>query len=142
MPKVTRVELFEVNRQAFYDVVSDYESYPEFVEHMVQAKLVEVDGARSRVAFKVHLIRDLPYVLDIFHEEPKRVWWELVESPIFKVSSGCWDLRYKSKLKTEVHYSVEVVPRLPVPSAIIKSLTESSLPRMMRAFAERAAARA
>lgn len=138
MAQVSRVAVFEVNRQDFYNVVSDYESYPQFVEHMVSAKILEADGHRSRVAFKVHLIRDLNYVLDIYHDEPKRVWWELVESPIFKVSGGSWDLKYKSKTKTEVHYSVEVVPRLPVPSSIIKTLTESSLPRMMQAFAARA----
>ena len=139
MPQVSRIETYEIPRDALYAVIADFESYPQFVEHMVSAKVLKVDGNRSRVAFKVHLIRDLPYTLDIYHDSPKRIWWELVESPIFKVSTGSWDLKYKSKNRTEVHYTVEVAPRLPVPSSIIKTLTESSLPRMMQAFVDRAA---
>jgi coenzyme Q-binding protein COQ10 len=140
MPEVSRTEIFEVPRQAFYNVVADYEAYPEFVEHMKSTKVLEVDGKRSRVAFTVHLVKEIPYVLDIYHEEPKRVWWELVQSSFFKVSNGSWELKYKSPKKTEVLYSVEVVPRILVPRSIMDMLTRQSLPSMMRAFAERALA--
>lgn len=142
MPAVERVETFEVPRQAFYDVVADYESYPQFVDNLVYAKVLEEDKKRTRAEFKVHLIRDIHYVLDIYHDEPKRVWWELVESPIFKVSSGEWLLKYKGKQKTEVHYSVEVIPKIFAPQRIIDMLSKQGLPKMMHAFAEEAAARA
>lgn len=137
MPQVSRTETFDVPRQAFYDVVADYEAYPEFVEHMAQAKVLERDGKRSRVQFTIHLIKDIPYTLDIYHDEPKRVWWELVESKYFKVSNGSWELKYKSPKKTEVVYSVEVVPKILVPARIMDMLTKQSLPSMMQSFAQR-----
>jgi len=140
MPQVSRTEIFDLPRQDFYDVVVDYEAYPEFVDHMAHARVIETDGKRSRVQFKVHYIRDIPYTLDIYHDEPKRVWWELVESPLFKLSSGSWELKYKGKAKTEVTYTVEIVPRVLVPSKILDTLTRHNLPTMMHAFAARAGA--
>lgn len=137
MSKIIRTELLEVPRKDFYEVISDYESYPDFVPHVVHAKLIEVDGNRSRVQFKAHYFRDIPYTLDIYHDAPKSIWWELVESPLFKVSSGSWELRYKGKSKTEVAYCVEVVPRIFVPSSVVEALTRSGLPAMMQAFANR-----
>ena len=138
LSEITRTERIELPRKDFYDAIANYEAYPEFVPHIVHAKIVEVDGNRSRVQFKAHYIRDIPYTLDIYHDDPRRIWWELVESPIFKVSSGSWNLRYKGKSKTEVDYCVEVVPRILVPSRIIETLTRKGLPTMIQAFVSRA----
>lgn len=88
MSQITRTELLELPRRDFYEAIADYESYPEFVPHIVHANIVEVEGNRSRVQFKAHYLRDIPYTLDIYHDEPKRIWWELAESPLFRVSSG------------------------------------------------------
>ena len=138
MSEVTRTEILELPRKEFYEAVANYEAYPEFVPHIVHAKIVEVDGNRRRVKFKAHFLRDIPYTLDIYHDEPKRIWWELVESPLFKVSSGSWELRYKGKSRTEIVYCVEVVPRILVPSRIIEGLTRNGLPTMIQAFVTRA----
>ena len=140
MSQITRTELVDLPRQDFYEAIANYESYPDFVPHIVYAKAIEVDGHRSRVQFKAHYLRDIPYTLDIYHDEPRRIWWELVESPLFKVSSGSWELRYKGKSKTEIAYTVEVIPRILVPASIVQALTRNSLPAMIQAFVARAAA--
>ena len=137
MSAITRTELLDLPRKEFYVTVANYDAYPEFVPHIMQAKTVELDGNRSRVQFKAHYLREIPYILDLYHDAPRRICWELVESPLLKVSSGSWELRYKGKSKTEIVYSVEVVPRIIVPSRIIDTLTRKGLPTMIQAFVKR-----
>lgn len=138
MATITRTESVHVARQVLFDVICDYESYPDFVPHIVHARIIS-EGLRSRrVQFKAHYLRDISYTLDIFHEEPRRIWWELVESTVLKVSSGGWDLRHKGNSKTEVEYVVNVVPRIFVPHRIVESLTRNGIPSLIDAFASRA----
>jgi coenzyme Q-binding protein COQ10 len=135
---ITRIEIVGVPRKDLYAVIADYESYPDFVPHIVHARIINEDLRFRRVQFKAHYLRDISYTLDIFHDEPRRIWWELVESPLIKVSSGSWELRSKGNSKTEVEYSVQVVPRIFVPYSIVEALTRSGIPSLINAFVGRA----
>lgn len=138
MATITRIEIVDVPTKHLYKVIADYEAYPEFVPHIVHAKIIEEDLRFRRVQFKAHYLRDISYTLDIFHDEPRRIWWQLLESPLIKVSSGSWELRHKGNSKTEVEYSVQVVPRVFVPSSIVEALTLRGIPSLINAFVGRA----
>ena len=138
MPAAKRIEVFDVPRRALYNVVADYESQPRFIGQLVHAEVLEVDGSRCLVAFRVHFIRDIRYVLELRHEAPKRITWTLTESTLLRASTGAWHFVSKGKNRTEVTYEAEVVPRVFVPQRIVNILTQRGLPKFMRSFAEEA----
>ena len=84
------------------------------------------------------MIKEVSYTVDQ-REDPEQgvVEWSLVESDFMKKNNGRWRIRSAGPGKTEVHYEVEVEFKIPVPSLILNRLIKSSLPDMIRSFAER-----
>ena len=138
MPSATRTEVFNVGRQAFFDVVVDYTSYPEFVDNVTRVQIIKRYDDRIRAKFFLHLVKDFDYTLDLYVDPPKRVWWELVRGDIFKTNNGSWDLKPRGKNRTEVTYTLEIDTKVLVPKVIIRPLVSTSLPRMMRSFCDHA----
>lgn len=143
MAVVTRDVLVEVPVQEFYDLVRDYDHYPEFVPTVKKCKArrgpkgVEVD-------YELDLgIKSIAYTLKLQEEPPGRVSWTLLESDWMKVSNGSWDLRDEGG-KTRATYSVEIQIQKPpfIPQSIVDrisdELTKVQLPRMLEAFKRRA----
>ncbi len=133
-----RTEVFDVDIQSFYDVVIDYAAYHEFVDNVHKVRVIKQYDDRIRVKFFIHVIKDFDYTLDLYHDSPRRVWWKFVRGDLFKTMDGSWDLRKRGKNKTEVTYTLDVQPKILAPKLLVRSLVSTSLPSMMRAFAERA----
>lgn len=142
MHAATRTEIFDVPREAFYDVVVDYTAYPEFVDNVTRVQILKTHADGARAKFFVKVVKELSYTLDLHHEHPARVSWELVRSDIFQEMTGSWDLKAKGKKKTEVVYTVAVKPRVLAPQFLVRQLVQHSLPKMMQAFCDRARERA
>jgi ribosome-associated toxin RatA of RatAB toxin-antitoxin module len=143
MAVVTKQVLVDVPLERFYDIVVDYERYPEFVPGIRRCK-VRDGGGEKQVEYELDLgIRRIKYVLR--HEElrPRRVSWSLVSGDMLKLSNGSWDLA-EEKGKTRAVYSVEIqIARPPlVPQALVDrvsdELTRVQLPKTIEAFKARA----
>jgi ribosome-associated toxin RatA of RatAB toxin-antitoxin module len=143
MAVVSREVLVEVPVQKFYDVVRDYDRYPEFVPTVKRCKArrgpqgVEVD-------YELDLgIKRIAYTLKLTEEPPAKVSWTLLKSDWMKVSNGSWDLRDEGG-KTRATYAVEIQIQKPplIPQSIVDrisdELTKVQLPRMLEAFKRRA----
>jgi coenzyme Q-binding protein COQ10 len=131
--------------ERLYDVIVDYERYPEFVPG-IKACRVKSQRAPREVEYELDLgIKRVRYLLR--HEEirPTRVSWSLVSGEMMKVSSGSWDLRAEGQ-GTQALYAVDIqIARPPlVPQALIDKvsdeLTRVQLPRTLHAFKARAEA--
>ncbi|MBP8130406.1 MAG: hypothetical protein KA184_12575 [Candidatus Hydrogenedentes bacterium] len=138
MPSATRTEKFEVSQEAFYQVIIDYKSYPEFSSEVVRTQLIKGREDGARVKFFVRLIREFNYTLDLCHEPMKRVYWTLVRGDLFSKMDGSWQLKKLGKHKVEVTYSLDIEPKLFVPQMIISRLVSYNMPRVMASFHERA----
>jgi len=123
----------------FFDVVVDYERYPEFVPG-IKACRVRTVGDEKHVEYDLDLgLRRIRYVLR--HEElrPSRVTWSLVSGEVLKVSNGSWELAAEGE-RTRARYSVDIqIARPPlVPQALLDrlsdQLTRVQLPRTLEAF--------
>jgi len=143
MAVVSRDVLVEVPVQEFYDVVRDYDRYPEFVPTVKKCK-----ARRGPTGVEVDYVLDLgiksiAYTLRLQEEPPAKVSWTLLKSDWMKVSNGSWDLRDEGG-KTRATYSVEIQIQKPplIPQAIVDrisdELTRVQLPRMLEAFKRRA----
>jgi ribosome-associated toxin RatA of RatAB toxin-antitoxin module len=147
MAAVTKQVLIDTTVERFYDIVVDYERYPEFVPGIRACRVRSAKGEKH-VEYELDLgIRRIKYVLRHEEQRPRRVTWSLVSGDMMKVSNGSWELS-DEKGRTRALYSVEIqVSRPPlVPQALVDrvsdELTRIQLPKTLDAFKARAEQRA
>ncbi len=134
-----------VPREKFFEVVTDYARYPEFVPNMKAARVKGVRaGGEKEVEYDLDLgLKRIRYTLLQREERPARVTWSLVSGDMMKVSNGSWEL-FEEDGKTRARYSVEIQIAKPplIPQAIVDrvsdELTRIQLPKAMEAFKSRA----
>lgn len=141
MARAERTETFDVPADKLYKAITDYKSYPSFVDGMksVEVQTESADGAT--VKFNLSLIKDISYMIKLSHKPNHEVSWSLVTGDMMKVNNGKWTLKDLGGNKTEVTYSLEVELKgfLPGLGMIEKTLVTTNLPLNMKAFAKRAA---
>jgi ribosome-associated toxin RatA of RatAB toxin-antitoxin module len=138
MASVSRTETFDVEIEKLYNVIEDYESYPDFVDGVSTINVLEKDENGARVEYGLNLIKKFKYVLKLTHNRPNGLSWEFESGDLFKKNNGSWDLKDLGNGQTEVTYSLDVDVKGFVPKSIISKLTDSSLPTMMKAYQDRA----
>ena len=138
MPSARRTETFEADVDAFYQAIVDYKAYPEFADNVTKTQIIKTRDDGARVKFFLHLIRDFNYTLDLYHEYPKRVHWNLVRGDWFSKMDGCWELERQGKKKLKVTYTLDIEAKVLVPNFIVNQLVSFNLPRVMTNFHERA----
>lgn len=138
MPAANRKEVFDVPIEKVYDVIVDYESYPEFVDGVSAVKVLEQDEKGALVEYSLNMIKKFTYRLRLHHERPHTVTWEFDSGDIFKVNRGHWKLKDLGDGKTEVDYEVELEVKVFAPNAIINKLATKSLPAMLESYHKRA----
>jgi ribosome-associated toxin RatA of RatAB toxin-antitoxin module len=143
MAVVTKQVLIEAPLERFYDIVVDYERYPEFVPGIRRCRVRDGKGEKQ-VEYELDLgIRRIKYVLRHEEQRPRRVAWSLVSGDMMKVSNGSWELSAVEG-GTQAIYSVEIqISRPPlVPQALVDrvsdELTRIQLPKTIEAFKARA----
>jgi ribosome-associated toxin RatA of RatAB toxin-antitoxin module len=138
-----------VSMERFFELVTDYTRYPEFVPNMktVRLKGVRPNGEKE-VEYELDVgLRRIRYTLLQHEEPPSRVTWSLISGDLMKKSSGSWELADEGG-KTRARYTVEIQISKPplIPQSIVdrvsEELTRVQLPRAMQAFKARAEGRA
>jgi coenzyme Q-binding protein COQ10 len=143
MARVTKEVLVDAPLEEFFDLVVDYERYPEFVPG-IKACRVRGGSGEKHVEYDLDLgVKRIRYVLRMAERRPTSVSWSLVSGEMMKVSNGSWELAADGK-KTRAAYTVEIqIARPPlVPQAIVDrvtdELTKVQLPKTLEAFKARA----
>lgn len=136
MAEAKTTELFSCSPEQFYQIVSDYEKYPEFLSEVKNCKIIKVEGARKLVEFTVNVIKDFKYRLWMSEEPSKRLSWVLESGDLFKVSNGYWAIEEESG-KTRATYFVEAKFNMFVPGPIAKALVNVNLPNMVSSYRKR-----
>ena len=133
------VQSIEINASVdtVYDVIVDYEKYPEFLPEMERAEVVARDGDTVDVEFSLNLIKRLTYTLRLVGEPKVAVSWSLVVG-MFQKNDGGWLLEALADGRTRATYRVDVAVGVFVPGAITKRLVGSTLPTTLAAFKARA----
>jgi len=143
MAQVTKEVLIDVPVEVFYDLVVDYERYPEFVPGIRACRIRDGKGDKH-VEYELDLgVKRIRYVLRMVERRPTHVAWSLVSGEMMKVSNGSWDLS-PADGRTRALYTVDIqISRPPlVPQVIVDrvsdELTRVQLPRTLQAFKTRA----
>jgi ribosome-associated toxin RatA of RatAB toxin-antitoxin module len=138
MPSATREIEIDVTPEELMGVITDFESYPEFIPEMVSARVVRQHGDTWEVAFGIHVVRRLDYTLKLIRVSPTRIEWKLV-SGVFKSNEGSWNLvALEGGTRTHAEYSVDIQVGMFLPGSLVRSLVGKTLPAMLTKFKDRA----
>lgn len=140
MPSASRQIEIDVTPDELMAVITDFESYPEFIPEMVSARIVRHNGDTWEVAFGIHVVRRLDYTLKLVKVSPTRIEWKLVTG-VFKSNEGSWNLvGLNEGTRTHAEYTVDIQVGMFLPGSLVRSLVGKSLPAMLEKFKERAEA--
>lgn len=137
MPGASTSIVMDVPAKVIYEVVSDFESYPEFLPDVKKTNVTK-KGKGVQADFEISVIKTIHYTLEFSLVPNKKVSWTFVKGDLFKDNTGEWTFEEVKKGQTKVTYAVDVDFGLFVPSMITKKLVGSNLPSMMKRFKERA----
>ncbi len=123
-----------------YDVIVDYEAYPEFLPTMSAVRVLDREGERAVAEFELDLIKRIRYTLDLQGVRPTRLDWTLKESRWLRGNTGSWVLADLGPRRVRATYTIDLDFQLLVPRGIMSRLAGTSLPQTLDAFRERAEA--
>lgn len=139
MAEASKTVTMDVPRDTLWKIITDYESYKDFVDGVSKVKVLSREGGKARVEYAINLLsKDITYTLDHVETAPDKMNWTLVDSNIMKANSGGWQLKDLGGGRTEVTYSLALDFKIYVPGMILNGLVKSSLPKMLESFEKRA----
>ena len=132
--KASESIIIDLPKEKFFEVITDYMSYPEIVPEVTSMKILEENGNVSIVENHVNMIKDVTYVLKLTKHPYERLEWTLVKG-FFKKNDGEWILEdLDDGKKCKATYNVEVDIGMFVPKKIVQNLTQRGLPNMLNQF--------
>ncbi len=136
MAAAQTTEVFNCSPEEFFEIISAYEKYPEFLSEVKGAKVIESREGKKLVEFQVALIKSFSYRLWMVEERPNKISWSLESGDLFKVSNGFWELKEEAG-RTRALYSVDASFKVFVPGPVAKALVNVNLPNMMSSYQKR-----
>ena len=103
MSSASRDIVIKVTPKDFFDVISDYERYPDILPEMKTARIIHRDEAKVVAEFSINIIRRVSYTLAMVERPPYRLEWELVDGPFTK-NTGFWELEDLGNGQTLAHF--------------------------------------
>ena len=104
-----------------YDVAVDFESYPEWVRDVKEAKILETDeeGRGKRVEFRAAALgKSIRYMLEYdFSDAPHSFSWKFVDGDMLRRLDGTYRFEPDGD-STRVHYDLAVELAVPLPGLL------------------------
>ncbi|MBX7230939.1 MAG: SRPBCC family protein [Bdellovibrionales bacterium] len=136
MAEVKATEIFNCSVNEFYEIITSYDKYNEFLSEVKSSHIVETRGTQKLVEFHVAMIKNFTYKLWITENLGKGISWVLDSGDLFKVSSGSWVLVEEAG-RTKATYNVDAQFKIFIPGPIAKALVNVNLPNMMSSYHKR-----
>lgn len=131
---------------AFYNVVTDYESYADFVPSQRVARVLRRDrlahGERFNVAMELSLMKAVRYELLAEGVPGRSLQWNLVSGDFMRENAGAWVLEELADGRTRASFHLAVVLKGWFPGPVISALVNKTCPATVHAFKTEAERRA
>ena len=105
-----------------FDVAVDYESYPEWLRDVKEAKILESDseGRGLRVEYRAAALgKSIRYVLAYdYSAAPGSFSWQFVEGDMLRRLDGSYTFESEGPALTRVQYDLEVELAMPLPGLV------------------------
>jgi ribosome-associated toxin RatA of RatAB toxin-antitoxin module len=112
----------EASADRCFDVAVDFESYPEWVRDVKEARVIERDaeGRGARVEYRAAALgKSVRYVLAYdYSNAPSSFSWELVEGDMLRRLDGSYRFEPEGDSSTRVHYELNVDLAVPLPGLL------------------------
>lgn len=141
MPAASRSIVIDAPPDRLFDIIVDYDRYPEFLSEVKEAKTSNRRGNEADVAYGIDLVKRIRYTLHHVEERPRAVHWTFVKGEMMRDNHGSWTLEPTPDGKTRATYTIEVGVGPLVPRSIVNALVDQSLPKLLEAFKKRAESR-
>ncbi|MGE6763451.1 type II toxin-antitoxin system RatA family toxin [Corallococcus interemptor] len=138
MAGATRTITINAPVEKVFDIITNYDRYPEFLPEVKKITTGKRQGNTVEVHYEVDVVKRIRYSIRVTEERPKRMSWTFIEGEVMKDNKGSWTLEPEGEGKTRATYNVEMALGALIPKAIINTLTETQLPKMLDAFKRRA----
>jgi ribosome-associated toxin RatA of RatAB toxin-antitoxin module len=126
--------------EKLFEVITDYEKYPEFLPEVKKVHVNAGQGAIKEVTYTVDIkAKVINYTLKHTAERPTKVAWTMIKGEMMKGNDGTWTLKPGAQPgTTEATYNIDLKLSALVPGFIEKALAEQSLPSLLANFKARA----
>ena len=137
MAQASRSVTIDVPPEKLFDVIVDYEKYPEFLPEVKKVKVEFGSGNVKEVTYTVDIkAKVITYTLKHTARPPDQLAWTMVRGEMMKGNDGAWELR-KVPQGTEATYRIDLKLGALVPSMVERLLAEQSLPGLLANFKKR-----
>ncbi|MCA3016461.1 MAG: SRPBCC family protein [Myxococcaceae bacterium] len=137
MPGASRSIVFNAPMEKCFEVISDYERYPEFLPEVRKIRTSNRKGNEVDVQYEAEVVKVIKYTVHMREEKPSRVAWTFIDGEFMKDNRGGWVLEDGGNGTTKATYSIEVTVGPLVPKTILNALVDSQLPRLLENFKKR-----
>ncbi len=140
MATASRSVTVNVPPEKLFDVIVDYEKYPEFLPEVKKVKVDGGQGSIKEVTYTVDIkAKVITYTLKHTAERPGKVAWTMIKGEMMKGNDGTWALKPGAQPgTTEATYTIDLKLSALVPGFIEKVLAEQNLPGLLQNFKNRA----
>ena len=119
--RAAQTTLINAPLQKCWDVVLDFEKYPDWAKDVKEAVIRDRDdqGRASRVEYRASALgRSTHYTLEYdYSEQPARLSWHLVEGDIMRALNGAYSF-VEVDNGTQVFYELELELVVPLPGFV------------------------
>lgn len=138
MPGATRSIVINAPLEKVFALITDYERYKDFLPEVRAVRVLDRSGGTVTVQYEADVVKRIKYTLRHTATPPSKVAWSFVEGEVMKDNQGSWLLEPAGEGKTKATYTVEIALGPLVPKAIINTLVETSLPKLLENFKQAA----
>jgi len=128
--------LFDGELQHIFQAICQFDRYPRYLPGVtgIQVLPAKDPKATCQVRYELNIVKTFYYTLEMYQEEPHKIWWHLVDSNLMKKNDGSWTFAAAEQGKTSAVYKVDVAFRGLVPSMITDQIAKANLPLMFSGF--------
>ena len=137
MPGASRSIVFNAPLEKCFEVISDYERYPEFLPEVRKIRTSNRKGNEVDVQYDAEVVKVIKYTVHMREEKPTRVSWTFIDGEFMKDNRGGWVLEDGGNGTTKATYNIEVTVGPLVPKTILNALVDSQLPKLLENFKKR-----
>ncbi len=142
MVEESRTIEVNVDPKKFFKVVTDYQSYPEFLngQGLRRITINKDEGDIKIVTQEVELMGfKVAYTLRMVEDKARQqVSWSLVKGQLMSRNNGSWKIEKLGPGRSRVTYSLELKLGMLIPSIVTTKIAATQLPAMLNAFKRRA----
>ncbi len=122
--------------ESFFRVVTDIETYPEFLTSIRSVDLLRKNDREIWAGIDSHLVLDWHYLQVLRPEHPGRIAWEMVEGP-FREAYGEWIVEEVHPDRLETIYVAHIEFGRFIPRKLLELGMHAALPELLRQYAKR-----